>query len=111
MCVKMTHTTLFDQNKLVFQKLDAIMNPELVLKMPKVYIIIGSLRFHFKVNVRVAFSKNENFLEFSRFGYFFWLLMEIFYIPLVDYMYDLMCKFFLAQNLYISWVYGHFKKM
>ena len=33
MCVKMAHKTLFDQNKLVFQKPDAIMNPELVLKM------------------------------------------------------------------------------
>ena len=46
-CVKMTHTTLFDQNKLVFQKLDALMNPELVLKSPKILIIIGSLRFQF----------------------------------------------------------------
>ena len=70
------------------------MNPELVLKMPKVYIIIGSLRFQFKVSVRVTFSKNENFLEFSRFGYFFWLLVEIFYIPLYDYMYDLMYRGF-----------------
>ena len=33
-CVTMTHTTLFDQNNSVF--LDAIMNPELVLKLPKV---------------------------------------------------------------------------
>ena len=45
----MTHKTVFDQNKLVFQKVDAVMNPELVLEMPKVYLIIGSLRFHFKV--------------------------------------------------------------
>ena len=57
----MTHTALFDQNKLVLQTLDAMMNPELVLKMPKVTIIIGSLMFHFKFNVRVAFSKNEIF--------------------------------------------------
>ena len=28
-------------------KLDVIMIPELVLTLPKVYIIIGSLRFHF----------------------------------------------------------------
>ena len=69
----MTHTTLFDQNKLVFQKLDAIMNP-------------------------VAFSKNEIFLEFSRLGYFFVLLVEIFYIPLVDFMYDLTCKVFFGPK-------------
>ena len=55
MCVKMTPKTLFDQTILVFQKLDANMNPDLALKMPKVYIIIGSLRFHIKLNVRVAF--------------------------------------------------------
>ena len=29
-CVKMTYITLFDQNNLVFQKLDAIMNSELI---------------------------------------------------------------------------------
>ena len=49
----MTQTTLFDQNKLVLQKLDAIMIPELVLKWPTVYIMIGSLTFHLKVDVRV----------------------------------------------------------
>ena len=42
-CVNMTHTTLFDQNKLVFQKLDTILNPELVLKLPKILIIIYTL--------------------------------------------------------------------
>ena len=51
---KITITTLFDQIKLAFQKLNAIMIPELVLKLPKVLIIIVSLRFHFKVNLRVA---------------------------------------------------------
>ena len=51
----MTHTNLFDQNKLGFQKLHAIMIPELILRLPKVFIIIGSLRFHFKAKVRVAF--------------------------------------------------------
>ena len=43
---------------------NAILNPELVLKLPNILIVIGSLRFHFKVVVRVAF-KNENFLEFK----------------------------------------------
>ena len=47
-CVKMTHITLLDQNIFFFQKLNAIMIPELVLKLPKVLIIIGSLRFHLK---------------------------------------------------------------
>ena len=42
MCVKMTHKTLFDQNKLVFQKPDAIMNPGLVLKMPNNYDLINT---------------------------------------------------------------------
>ena len=56
------------------------MIPELVSKLPKVYIIIGFLRFYFKVDVQVAFYKNENFQEFSCFGYFFRLLVEIFYI-------------------------------
>ena len=51
----MTHTTLFDENKLVFQKLDPILNCELVSKLSKVLIIIGSLRFHLKVVVEVAF--------------------------------------------------------
>ena len=60
--VKVTHTTLFDQTKLVFQKLDAIMIPEQALKVPKVLIIIGSLRFHLQIDVQVAFSKPENFL-------------------------------------------------
>ena len=51
----MTHTTLFDQNKLAFQKLDAIVITELALKWQKVYIIKGSLRIHFKIYVQVAF--------------------------------------------------------
>ena len=72
--------------------------------MPKVYIIISPLRFDFKVNVQEAFSKKLNFLEFSCFGYFFVLLVELFYIPRIDYMYDLMCKVFLAKTLHISWV-------
>ena len=53
----MTQTTLFEQNKLVSQKLDAIMIPQLVLELQKVLIIIGSLRSHFKVVVRVALKK------------------------------------------------------
>ena len=61
--VKITQTNLFDQNKLVFQKLEAIMNPDLVLKSPKVLIILGFLRFHFKVVVRVAFLKKVKFLR------------------------------------------------
>ena len=36
MCLKMTHKTLFDQIKLVLQKIDAIMNTELVSNKPKV---------------------------------------------------------------------------
>ena len=52
-CVKINHTTLFDQNKLVFQKLDAIMIPELVLKLQKVFIIIGFLRFHLKKQLKI----------------------------------------------------------
>ena len=36
----MNHTILTDQNKTVFQKLDVIINPELVLKLPTVLIII-----------------------------------------------------------------------
>ena len=51
----MANTALFDQNKLVFQNLDAIMIPELVLELQTVYIIIGSLRFHFKEDMQVAF--------------------------------------------------------
>ena len=50
----MNHITLFDQNKLVLQKLDAIMNSELVVKQPKILIIIVSLKFYFTVAVRVA---------------------------------------------------------
>ena len=65
MCVKMTHITLFDQNKLVFQKLDAITNPKLVLKMPNFKIIIGSLRFNFKVVIRLAFKKILNLAVFG----------------------------------------------
>ena len=53
--------------------------------------------FHFKVDVRVAFFLNENFLEFSRFWYFLKLLVELFYISLVDYMYDWMCKVFFGK--------------
>ena len=87
----MTRTTLFDQNKLFPHKLDAILNPELVLKFPKVLFIIGYLRFHLKL---LCFFLNENFLKFSRFGYFSGLLVKIFYFTLVDYMYDLMCKVF-----------------
>ena len=50
-------------------------------------IIIGSLMFDVKVVMGVAFKK---ILEFSRFGYF---CVEIFYIPLVDNMYDFMCNY------------------
>ena len=52
--VKMNQTPLFDPKKLVFQKLNAIMNPE-------VYIIIGSLKFHLKVNERVTIEKIQIF--------------------------------------------------
>ena len=54
-CVKVTLTTLFDQNKLVSQKRDAIMILELLMKFANVLFIIGSLRFQFKVDVQVAF--------------------------------------------------------
>ena len=57
MCVQMTYTTLFKQNKLIFQKLDEIMNPELALEFLKVLIVIGSLMFHFKVVMQVVFKK------------------------------------------------------
>ena len=57
----MTYTNLFDQNKLVFQKLDVIMNPKLVLNFPNFKTIIDSLRFHFEADVQ-AFFLNENFL-------------------------------------------------
>ena len=52
-CVKMTRIALFVQTKLVYQKHDAIMNPEMVLKLPNVLITICSLGFHFKVVVQV----------------------------------------------------------
>ena len=94
----MTHKTLFDQNKLVFQKLDAIVIPELVLKWPKFHIIIGSLRFILKLMCKWLFKKRKFLLEFSHFGYFFRLLVKIFYIPLVDYMYYLMCKVFFCHK-------------
>ena len=55
----MTHTTLFDQKKIVFQKLDADMNPDIVLKRPTFLIIIGSLRFNFKVVVLVTFKERK----------------------------------------------------
>ena len=106
----MCHTTLFDQNKLCFQKLDSIMIPELVLKLPNVLIIIDSLRFHFKVDLQVAFFK-KNFIELSRFEYFFLVVFETFYIPIVDYMYDWIFKVVLANNLNISWVVGHLKNV
>ena len=99
-CLKITLTTLFYHIKLFSQKFNA----ELAKKLAKVLIIIDSLRFHFKVDMRVAFKKNENIPEFSQFGYFLGLLVEIFYIPLVDYMYDLMCNIFFAKHLHISWV-------
>ena len=47
--VKMTSKTLFDQNKLVFRKHDAVMNPKLVLKLPKVLVIIASI-YKYKKN-------------------------------------------------------------
>ena len=56
-CIKRTHITLVDQNKLVFQKLDAIMNPELILKFPNLLFMIDSLRFHFKVVAQVVLKK------------------------------------------------------
>ena len=51
----MTLTTLFDGKKLVSQKLDVIMILELVLKLPKVLIILGFLMWHLKVDVGVPF--------------------------------------------------------
>ena len=87
------------------------MIPELVLILPKVLIIIGSLRFHSKVDIRVAFNKSENFLEFRLFGYFFGLLVELYYFPLVNCMYDLMYKVSFATNLHITWILGHFKNV
>ena len=75
-CLKMTHTTLFDQNKLVFKKIEAILNPE--LENCKKIKIIGSLRFHFKVVLQVAFKKNENILGFTRFMFFFGFIWNYF---------------------------------
>ena len=45
------------------------------------------LRFHFKVVVQVALTK---ILFFSCIVYFLGFLVELFYIPLIEYMYDLM---------------------
>ena len=69
-CVKITHTTLFDQNKLSFQKLDVIMNLELALKKPKVLIIIVFIRFHFKVVVQGVLQKKLKFSSIE----LFWVL-------------------------------------
>ena len=67
----------FWPKQLVFQKLDANLNP-LVLKLTKVLIIIDSLSFHFRVVVRVIFLENENFLEFCLFCAIFGCLWNYF---------------------------------
>ena len=84
--VKITQTTVFDQQKLVFQKL------ELILKLSKVLIILGSFSFYFKVVAQIALK--GNYLEFCRFEYFFGFLAKLFYVSLVDYMYDLIGSLF-----------------
>ena len=71
------------------------MIPELVLKLPKVLIVIGAF---FMLRCEWRLKRKENVLEFSSFGYFLSLLVELFYIPLVDYMYYLMCKVFFGQK-------------
>ena len=68
------------------------MNIELVLNLPNFKTIIVSLRFHFKVDMQVVF------LWTFCLWYFFGLLVELFKIPLVDYMYDWMCKVFVGKK-------------
>ena len=60
---------------------------------PNFLISIGSLMFLFKVVVQVAFQKNG-------------LLLELFYLPLVDYMYVLMCKAFVWPTICIILGFG-----
>ena len=87
-----TYTILCEQKKYIFlEKVDEIMNPKLVLKLPNKFIIINFLKLHFKIVVQVPFKKNEKFLDFGLFWYFFGLFVEIFDFPLVDHMYKLMC--------------------
>ena len=52
----MTHTTLIDQNKLVFQKIDAILNPELVLKLLAIFseAVMKETRVEHRVDVVTA---------------------------------------------------------
>ena len=72
----------------------------MVLKLPKCLIIVGSLRFHFQVVVRVFFV-TDNYIEFSSFEYFYGFLVELLYIPFVDCMNDLMCKGFCGPKICI----------
>ena len=51
--LKITYTNLFEQKEFIFPK--RIKNPKLELKLPKNVIIIGSLKFQFKLVVREAF--------------------------------------------------------
>ena len=60
--------------------------------------------FHFKVDIQVAFFLNNFFREFSRLRYLFGLLIELFYFPLVDYMYKLMYTVFFGHK--IAYTFG-----
>ena len=57
-------------------------------------------------NIQWVLRKRKNS---DNFEYFMVCLVEIFYIQLVDYMYELMCKPFIGQHLHISWVWGQYK--
>ena len=75
-CVKITHKTLFDQKYLVFQKLELVLLVELVFKLPKVLVIIVSLKLHFKVVVQVVYFK-KIFSRIQPYWVLFWVACEI----------------------------------
>ena len=95
------------KNLVVVNMRNEIMNPELVLRLTKIFTI-GSFRFHFKVVVWVK-KKDENILEFSCGGYFLGFLVQVFLHSTcwlhVRFYVQMIC---LAKCLHIFKVWCHF---
>ena len=58
-CKNKLHNIVWPKQIFFLQKLEAIMNPELILRVPKFKSLYISLMFHFKVVMKVFFKRNK----------------------------------------------------
>ena len=96
-CVKITYTTLFNQNKNGIKNPEAIVNLELFFKIVKLKILFGVFDWKvFKQAVRKEIKTSKNLVVWLAFD----LFSAIFSIPLLYFIYELIYKKIFGLNVY-----------